>query len=125
LPLLMTTDKIASDDARESIRLSSLPVSALSGSTVVADGLAERLLRNSELRALKSRLHIPDDEWTDFLRKYAGTFVKFGARSVLNDLKRGANDVYGDYVIIAIEDGEAYELAGVDDFRDMIKFYKV
>jgi hypothetical protein len=117
-----TQDRITRSGARDFLTLYSVPVSTFAESQVVARSLAARLISNVELEAAKNALSVSPDHWKNFVAEYSAAFVRFATRRALDDLCAATSSMYGDRVIIAIADGEAYSLNGRAGHHDMVKF---
>ncbi len=126
IPKAWTRDRISdANDAEAKMELHSIPVSHISTSPVLAAALAQKLTANIDLNAARNVLGVSTQDWSNFLASYAGSFVKYATPIALSKLVDAGTKVYGDELIVAIAEGEAYKVDGVDGYHDMVKFFRI
>jgi hypothetical protein len=116
-----TTDKIERrDDAKESIKLYSVPLDVLSTSSAFAVSLATKLKTSVTLRTAATELGVSIDE---VVNMYTPAFIELAMPQIIRRLIEDRKSLYAGYVVLALAEGEAYELAGDARRRDMVKFF--
>jgi hypothetical protein len=121
-----TRDRIADPrDTDAKLELSTIPVSFISSSGVLATALATKLGANVDMNAARNTLGVSNQEWSDFVARYAASFVEYATPIALAKLIDSEAKVYGGEAVLAIAENEAYKVNGVDGYHDMVKFIDI
>jgi hypothetical protein len=125
IPDVRTTDRIDDPRANAKLELFTVPVSFISSSQVLAQKLSERLATNVDLSAARNALGISDEEWPRILTTYAASFVHYATPIALLKLIETEAQLYSDWTILAIAEGEAYNVNGEAGYHNMVKFVSI
>jgi hypothetical protein len=92
---------------------------ALATSPVFSVALATKLKSNTPLKVAAKELEVDLD---DLLLKYCPAYIKHAMPHIVKRLIDEHTRLFAGYVVIALAEGEPYELGKVAQRRDMVKF---
>ena len=115
-------DHITDTANKDSFDFRAVPITALEANAAISSGLAKRLAERNEVKAWATELNMKPAEVSQVLAAYSSSLVQFGIRSALEKLRKGQISLFGDYVVLSVEDGDAYTIKGDTRHRTMVRF---